>query len=404
MAGFYRIPYPLPPVGPRLVLFLTVFIHLVGFGIVIPLLPYYAETYGANGATIGMLVASFSLMQFVFTPMWGRVSDRIGRRPVLLGSLAITGVSYLVFAQAGSLAALFASRILAGIAGAAISTAQAYVADTTKPTERTQGMALIYAAFGAGFIFGPAIGGTLSRYGYSVPGYAAAGLAFLAAALALVLLPESLTPEARSAAAARQRARLSPMRVFRRPVIGTAMGLFFLSTLCFAAMEATFAIYGERKFRLGPREVGYLFAFVGVVAAALQAGVVGALARRFGEGALVRAGVLVMGSGLVVMGLAPVFAVLVLAMGVVAVGSSLTGPSLAGLVSSAAGAEEQGAVLGFYASMGSLARAVGPLLGGLAFDHITTSSPMWLGGTVVVLSAWLAFRLPRDIAKTVPVG
>ncbi|HEU5311900.1 MAG TPA: MFS transporter, partial [Candidatus Eisenbacteria bacterium] len=214
----------------------------------------------------------------------------------------------------------------------------------------------------------------------------------------------SLPPDARRAAAARQRARLSPAHVFRRPVIGPAMGLFFLSTLCFAAMEATFAIYGERKFRLGPQEVGYLMAFVGVVAAALQAGVVGALARRFGEGALVRAGVLVMGSGLVVMGLAPVFALLVLAMGVVALGSSLTGPSLAGLVSSAAGAEEQGAVLGFYASMGSLARAVGPLLGGLAFDHIAIASPMWLGGTVVVLSAWLAFRLPRDIAKTVPVG
>jgi len=391
-------------VGPRLVLFLTVFIHLVGFGIVIPLLPYYAETYGANGATIGLLVASFSLMQFVFTPMWGRVSDRIGRRPVLLGSLAITGISYLVFAQAGSLAALFASRILAGIAGAAISTAHAYVADTTKPSERTQGMGLIYAAFGAGFIFGPAIGGVLSRFGYSVPGYAAAGLAFLATALALLVLPESLTPEARRVAAARQRERISPALLFRRPVVGPAMGLFFLSTLCFAAMEATFAIYGERKFGLGPQEVGYLMAFVGVVAATLQGGVVGALARRYGEGALVRSGVLVMGVGLVLMGIAPAFALLVLAMGIVAVGSSLTGPSLVGLVSFAAGAEEQGSVLGFYSSMGSLARAVGPLLGGLAFDHIAPSSPMWLGGTVVALSAWLAFRLPRSVAKTIAVG
>lgn len=390
--------------GPRLVLFLTVFIHLVGFGIVIPLLPYYAEVYGANGVTVGMLVASFSLMQFLFTPMWGRVSDRIGRRPVLLGSLAVTGVSYLLFAQAESLAALFASRILAGIAGAAISTAQAYVADTTEPSRRTHGMGLIYAAFGAGFIFGPAIGGALSRFGYSVPGYAAAGLAFFAAALALALLPESLTPEARRAAAARQRARISPARVFRRPVIGPAMALFFLSTLCFAAMEATFAIYGERRFRLGPQEVGYLMAFVGVVAALLQAGAVGALARRFGEGALVRAGVFVMGAGLVAMGTAPAFPLLVVAMGVVAVGSSLTGPTLAGLVSFAAGAEEQGAVLGIYSSMGSLARAVGPLLGGLAFDHIAISSPMWLGGAVVALSAWFAFRLPRSIAKAAPVG
>jgi MFS transporter, DHA1 family, tetracycline resistance protein len=389
-------------VGPRLVLFLTVFIHLVGFGIVIPLLPYYAEVYGANGAMVGLLVASFSLMQFLFTPIWGRLSDRIGRRPVLLGSLAVTGVSYLVFANAGSLAALFASRLLAGIAGAAISTAHAYVADTTEPSRRTQGMGLIYAAFGAGFIFGPAIGGTLSRFGYSVPGYAAAGLAFVAAGLALVLLPESLPPAARRAAA-EKRSRLSPARVFRRPVIGPAMGLFFISTLCFAAMEATFAIYGERKFRLGPQEVGYLMAYVGVVASVLQAGIVGALARRFGEGVLVRTGILTMGAGLVAMGVAPVFGVLVLAMGIVAIGSSLSGPSLAGLVSFAAAAEEQGAVLGAYSSIGSLARAIGPLLGGLAFDHIAHSSPMWIGGAVVALSACLAFRLPRSVAKPIPL-
>jgi multidrug resistance protein len=391
-------------VGPRLVLFLTVFIHLVGFGIVIPLLPYYAETYGANGAMVGMLVASFSLMQFLFTPIWGRLSDRIGRRPVLLGSLVVTGISYIVFAHADSLAVLFASRVLAGIAGAAISTAHAYVADTTEPSRRTQGMGLIYAAFGAGFIFGPAIGGTLSRFGYSVPGYAAAGLAFLSATLALGLLPESLTPEARRAAATKLRTRLSFASVLRRPVVGPAMALFFVSTLCFAAMEATFAIYGEQKFRLGPQEVGYLMAFVGVVASVLQGGIVGALARRFGEGVLVRTGFMTMGIGLVAMGIAPVFALLVLAMGVVAIGSSLSGPSLAGLVSFAAGSEEQGAVLGVYSSMGSLARAIGPLLGGLAFDHIAYSSPMWLGGAVVMVSAWLAFRLPRSVAKTVPLG
>ena len=389
------------PAGPRLVLFLTVFIHLVGFGIVIPLLPYYAETYGANGATVGMLVASFSLMQVVFTPMWGRLSDRIGRRPVLLGSLVVTGISYVVFARADSLAILFGSRILAGIAGAAISTAHAYVADTTEPSRRTQGMGLIYAAFGAGFIFGPAIGGALSRFGYSIPGYAAAGLALVAAALAFFLLPESLTPEARRGAASRPKLRISPVRLFRRPVIGPALGLFYLSTLCFAAMEATFAIYGERKFQIGPQQVGYLMAFVGVVASILQAGVVGALARRFGEGSLVRVGVLVMGLGLVAMGLVPLFPLLVLSMGVIAVGSSLTGPSLAGLVSFAAGSKEQGAVLGIYSSMGSLARAIGPLLGGLAFDHVAQSSPMWLGGIVMILSASLAFRLPQGVANAV---
>jgi len=170
--------------GSRLVLFLTVFIHLLGFGIIIPLLPYYAESYGASGLTIGLLTTSFSLMQFVFAPVWGRLSDRIGRRPVLIGSLILTSASYVVFALAGSLWMLFISRMLAGVAGATISTAQAYVADTTTPAERTKGMGMIGAAFGMGFIFGPAIGGILSRWGFAVPAYAAAGLALAAAVLA----------------------------------------------------------------------------------------------------------------------------------------------------------------------------------------------------------------------------
>ena len=154
--------------GSRPILFLTVFIHLLGFGIIIPLLPYYAQTYGASGVTVGLLSTSFSMMQFLFTPLWGRLSDRIGRRPVLIVSLVVTGLSYVVFATASSLWLLFVSRMLAGAAGAVLSTAQAYVADTTTPEERTKGMGLIGAAFGMGFIFGPAMGGVLSRWGFSV--------------------------------------------------------------------------------------------------------------------------------------------------------------------------------------------------------------------------------------------
>ncbi len=385
--------------GPRLVLFLTVFIHLVGFGIVIPLLPYYAERYGATGITVGLLIASFSLMQFLFSPVWGRLSDRIGRRPVLLGSLLLTGISYLMFALATSLPLLFASRILAGIAGAVIPTAQAYIADTTPPAQRTQGMGLIYAAFGLGFIFGPALGGTLSRWGYSVPGYAAAGFALFASVLALLLLPESLRGESRGAASAQGLARISPTAALRRPVIGPAITLFFVATLSFAAMEATFALFGERRYNLGPLHVGFLLAYVGLVAALLQAGLVGFLARRFGEGVLVRVGLFVMGGGLILMGIAPVFALLVAAMGIVAVGSSLSGPSLAGLVSFSTRADEQGSVLGVYQSMGSLARAVGPFLGGVAFDHAGHGSAMWLGGILVVLASFLAARLPRRMRR-----
>ena len=386
--------------GPRVVLFLTVFIHLVGFGLLLPLLPYYAETYGANGVAVGLLNTSYSFMQFLFSPLWGRLSDRIGRRPVILGSLIATAVAYVVFGLATSLPVLFASRIFAGIAGGVIPTTQAYVADTTTPAERTKGMGLIGAAFGLGFIFGPALGGVLSRYGYSIPAFAAAGIALLAALFAFVLLPESLPKEARAAAAARRLAPVSRFSALGRPELRPVFLLFFIGTLCFSALEGTFALFGEHVYRIGPREVGYLFAFVGSLSALMQAGVVGRLARRFGERALVLAGFLLMGLGMVFAGVGPVFGLMLTAMGAVSVGNGLASPSLAGLASVSSRAEEQGAVLGTYQSLGSLARSAGPFLGGLAFDHLGAGSPLWLGGIVISLASILAFQLPKNRPPT----
>ncbi len=380
--------------GSRVVLFFTVFIHLLGFGIIIPLLPYYAERFGASGLTVGLLTTSFSLAQFLFAPLWGRLSDRIGRRPVLLGSLILTGVSYLVFAVASSLPVLFVSRIFAGIAGATLSTAQAYIADTTTPENRTRGMGLIGAAFGMGFIFGPAMGGVLSRWGFSVPAYAAAGLAAAAFLFALVRLPESLPPEERRAAAGR-RARASFRDALSRPVVGTVLGLFFVATLCFSGMEAVLALFCERFFRWGPHQIGYLFAYVGVVAAVLQAGIVGALAKRFGERALIRAGLALMGAAFIVAGLVPPVALFLATMGVIAVGSGLLTPSLSSLVSLATPADEQGRILGVYQSLGSLGRAVGPFLGGLLYDVVGPGAPLWTAGTLLLLAALAASRIPR---------
>ena len=385
---------PTSGAGSRVILFFTVFIHLLGFGIIIPLLPYYAERFGASGLTVGLLTTSFSLAQFLFAPVWGRLSDRIGRRPVLLGSLILTGVSYLVFAVAGSLPVLFISRIFAGIAGATLSTAQAYIADTTTPENRTKGMGLIGAAFGMGFIFGPAMGGLLSRWGFSVPAYAAAGLAAAAFLFALVRLPESLPPEERRAAS-RQRATASFRDALSRPVVGVVLGLFFTTTLCFSGMEAILALFCERFFRWGPHQIGYLFAYVGIVAALMQAGIVGALAKRFGERALVRAGLFLMGAAFVAAGLIPPLAVFLGAMGVIAVGSGLVTPSLSALVSIATPADEQGAIIGVYQSLGSLGRAAGPFFGGLLFDVAGPGAPLWVAGTVLVLASVAAVRIPR---------
>jgi len=382
--------------GSRPVLFLTVFIHLLGFGIIIPLLPYYAETYGASGLTVGLLTTSFSLMQFLFAPLWGRLSDRIGRRPVLIGSLLVTGVSYVAFATAESLTMLFASRMLAGAAGAVISTAQAYVADTTSQADRTKGMGLIGAAFGMGFIFGPAIGGSLSHWGFAVPAYAAAGLALVAAVFAHFRLRESLPREVRAQRAAEGPPLhgLTMLGALRRPQVGPVLVTFFVATLCFAGMEAVLALFCERTYGLGPSHIGYLLAYVGIVAAVLQAGFVGKLAKRFGERTLARSGLALIGAGFVASGLAPPFAIFLVAMGAVAVGSGLSNPSLSGLVSIATPPEEQGSILGFYQSLGSLGRAVGPFLGGLTFDHLGPGAPLWLAGALLGGLVLYAARLP----------
>jgi len=384
----------------RTILFLTVFIHLLGFGIIIPLLPYYAETYGATGFTVGLLTTSFSFSQFVFAPFWGRLSDRVGRRPVLIGSLLLTGVSYFVYAAATSLALLFASRILAGVAGAVLSTAQAYVADTTTPENRTKGMGLIGAAFGMGFIFGPAIGGVLSRWGFAAPAYASAGLAVAAAVFAFLRLPESLPREARAEAATR-RSRTTLREAVARPAVGAVLGLFFVATLCFSGMETILALFCQRFYSWGPHEIGYLFAYVGVVAASMQLGIVGALARRFGERALVRGGLALMGAAFVTAGIVPPLALFLVVMGAIAVASGLMTPSLSGLISIATPADEQGGILGVYQSLGSLARAAGPFLGGLAFDVVSPGAPLWMAGIVLGLAALFAAKLPRRSGPTV---
>ncbi len=382
--------------GSRPVIFLTVFIHLLGFGIIIPLLPYYAETYGATGFTVGLLNTSFSFMQFLFAPLWGRFSDRVGRRPVLLGSLVLTSASYVLFGLAGSLAVLFVSRILAGIAGATISTAQAYIADTTSREERTKGMGMIGAAFGLGFIFGPAIGGILSRWGYSVPAFVAAVIALGAAVFAYFRLPESLPPEARKETVIRlHHPAGSLVEALRRPRVGPVLVLFFIGTLCFSAMEATFALFGEHGYGLGPQGVGYILAFVGVLSAAMQAGLVGALARRFGERALIWCGFLLMGLAFVAAGTTPPFALFLALMGVASIGSGLYTPSLSGLASLLSHADEQGGILGMYQSLGSLGRSVGPFVGGLVYDRLGHGSPLVLSGLLLVLASFYALRLPR---------
>jgi len=354
--------------SPLLVIFITVFIDLVGFGIVIPVLPYYAEgtSFGATPSQVGLLFASYSVMQLVFAPVLGRLSDKHGRRPVLLVSLLGTALGFLILGFANTLWMLFAGRILDGISGGNISTAQAYIADVTTKENRAKGMGLIGAAFGLGFVFGPAIGGILSRWGINVPFLFAGGLALANAVLLYFALPETVTPDhpARvSAASGRSWQQL--FAAFRSPALASVLTIYFLGIVAFSMMTASFSLF--MMFRLGYDAFhnGWIFAFVGVISATIQGGLIGRLVKTFGEPRLVITGAILFTISLVIVPFVkPSTGLLtILLVGLTtSIGQALSAPTLSSLASKSASAAEQGSVLGVMQSVASLARAVGPSL------------------------------------------
>lgn len=373
---------------PLIIVFVTVFIDLLGFGIIIPLLPFYAETFGATGFTIGLLATSFSLMQFVFAPIWGRVSDRIGRRPIILLGLLGSCLSYLGFGMASTLPLLFAARIFAGIAGANIPTAQAVVADLTTPENRAKGMGIIGAAFGLGFIFGPAIGGFLSRYGYSVPAYFASGLSLANFVAAWFLLPETLKPEHR---AIERVGRIDALRAaIARPHLPLLLVIGFLVVAAFSGFESTFALFAERAYGFRASSIGYVFAFVGIILVIVQGLLVGKVVKRIGEHHIVPASLAIVAIGLLMIPATRSVAALLVANGVMAIGMGFNNPSLMSLISRYSAAEDQGGVMGLTQSLNSLARIVGPMWGGFAFDHLGIGMPYITSAAVMGVASLLA--------------
>ncbi len=377
-------------------LFVIVFTDLVGFGIVIPLLPLYAEHYHPAPWLFGLLMASYSAMQFVFAPLLGRLSDRIGRRPVLVIALAGSVAGYVLFALANSLAMLFASRIIAGLAGANIATAQAVIADLTPPEERARGMGLIGAAFGLGFIAGPAIAGGVVYFGEWAPGAAAAFFSAVALTMTLLLLPESLPPEQRRAGASASRwgaARLA--EAWRHPELLPLLAIGFAVVTGFAAFEVTFAQFLHDRFALSHSGVAFLFVYVGVIAAAVQGGLVGRLARHFGEKPLVLSGLVLTTVGLAALSGSHVLVAVLAVLPLLALGQGLTMPSLSSLVSKSAGEGVQGGVLGAFQGIASLARVVGPFMGEIVLGRWGVGAPplgaaalaaVAAGGAVAVIS------------------
>jgi MFS family permease len=379
-----------------LVIFLTVFIDLIGFGIVLPLLPLYGESYGARGWEISLLMAAFSATQFLFAPMWGRLSDRIGRRPVLLASTAGAVASYALFAYAthfqGAVAfwLIVLSRALAGICGANITVAQAYIADITPPEQRSKRMGLIGMAFGLGFIFGPPLGGfSFKILGDAGPGIVASALCALNLILAFFILPESWTPTAHTDTARRPRLE-QWLHTLRQPTIGLLIVIFFLATFCFTCFELTMGLVIATNFHLGiktPEAISVastLFMYCGIIGAFVQGGPIGKLVKSLGERKLIA-----MSLFLTAISLGPIpfihgtgklswsilftpqggaWWLLLIALAVLAIGSGLTRPPLFGLLSVLTPADQQGATIGIAQSAGSLARIFGPLFAGAFFE------------------------------------
>jgi DHA1 family tetracycline resistance protein-like MFS transporter len=389
--------------SPLVVIFVTVFIDLLGFGIIIPLLPFYAQHFGASAMVVGLLATSFSAMQFLFAPIWGRLSDVVGRRPIILAGLIGSAVSYVAFGLADSLAMLFAARILAGIAGANIPTAQAFIADSTRPENRAKGMGMIGAAFGLGFIFGPAIGGFLSHWGYAAPAYFAAALSLANFTAALVFLPESLPPERRGTTA--RPGRLEAFRLaMTRPRLPLVLTVSFIVMTAFASFESMFALFAEARFGYGATTIGYLFAWVGIVLAVVQGVLVGRVVPLVGEHRLVPAAILLMAIALLGHGLAPTVPALMAAMGLLAVGMGFNSPSMLSVVSRLADPADQGGTLGVSQSLASLARIVGPLWAGFVFDRFGHAVPFYTSAALMLVACVLSVLVFRGFGDARPAA
>jgi multidrug resistance protein len=384
------------PRSPLPVLFLAVFIDLMGFGIVIPLLPIYAERFAATPFDAGALVAVYSLMQLLFAPVWGGISDRVGRRPVLLVSLTGSVVSYLLLGMAGSLTTLFAARALAGIAGANIPVAQAYIADVTTDADRARGMGLIGAAFGLGMVIGPAIGGGLSLVHPRLPEWFAAALCLVNVVLAAWRLPESLPLEKRSRGEFQHPLAPSALRAaLARPGAAALMAIFFLVTLCFAVLEGTFSLTAKHLYGYDAAHVDALWVYMGLVAVVVQGGLIGRLARWMPEARIVLLGAGALTVGLVCIPFAGGVARLLFALALVVGGQGLAGPALSSLISKAAEARAQGRVLGISQSLSSGARVIGPAGGGSVFEMAGPGAPYLAAAACAALAVGIAVPLAR---------
>jgi len=385
----------MPTTRSRLaVIFLTVLIDLVGFGLIIPILPFYAQRLGVGGLGFGALIGTFSLMQFLATIVLGRLSDRVGRRPILLVTILFSFAGYLVFAFAGSYLVLFLARSLAGFAAGNISVAQAYVADITTQRDRSRGMGLIGAAFGLGFIVGPALGGLAGHYGGpAAVGFAAAGLAAVNFVSAYFILQESLNLEHRVTRSLFDVGHL--VRALRDPSLGPPFVVFAMIPFAFSGYMVALPLFTKARFGWGERELGLFFTIVGIVATTVQGYFFGKLAKRFGDRRLAIAGTLGMAIPIAIVPFVGDARTLYAWVVVLGFANSLVGPAVTGLISKLAGVTEQGTMLGAAQSFSALGRFTGPFVFGALYDRLDPAVTFVGAGAILVLTWLVTLRIPE---------
>ncbi len=374
---------------PLVAIFLVVFIDLLGFSFILPLLPYYAATFGASPFVVGLLTASYAAAQFFGAPVLGRLSDRFGRKPILIISIAGTFLGFMLLGVANTLWVLFVSRVLDGLTGGNISVAQAYISDVTDASNRAKGLGMIGAAFGLGFIFGPALGGFLSQWGYTLPAFVAAGLSLINLALIALWLPESLTPQKRIELAAgptRPPFTIQAMlRSLRRPIIGPLLHTRFFFGLAFSMFQTIFALYAQYRFNLTVEHTAYILTYVGVLSVLTQGVLIGRLTKRFPENTLILFSTAVMALSLLGWAFSPSVLTLLIILLPTAVSGGVLNTVINSAATKAVAPSEIGGILGISSSLESITRVIAPSLGGLMLGRLGTSAPGVFGFAILAL-------------------
>ncbi len=376
---------------PLTLIFIVVFVDLLGFGVLIPILPTFTKNeLHAPESFVGIAIAMYSLVQFLFNPLFGTLSDRHGRRKIILVTLFLNALGYVIFAYAHNFGMLLLSRIIAGLGGSSIGVAQAYISDVTTKEERSKGMGLIGVAFGLGFVFGPIIGGFLSKYGYQITGFVSAGFSLIALIFSFFYLPESKS-KIDTTVVAIKRKLINPdafRQVFKNPTLSIVIVLFFVITFSVANIFGTFALMGSNHYGFSNQQNGYIFGIVGLVSAIIQGGLIGRLSKYFSDVKLITIGSVFMMIGL---GLLPYgwgtdvsakFASVAFITVVLSIGTGMLSPVLLSLVSKISPGSEQGLVLGVNQSLSAFARMLGPLWGGFAFQYLGYQFPFLTGAVL----------------------